>query len=64
MLTALSSYRAMRDWRYASPNFAREPIEVFSLFRFSTLPIDEYIDRYFDTGSECQRDIEARNDED
>jgi hypothetical protein len=33
--------------------------EVFSLIRTSDLAPDEYINRFFDTGSELQRDIET-----
>lgn len=32
--------------------------EVFSLIRRSELPHDEYLDAFFDTGDECERDDE------
>ncbi len=34
-------------------------LEVFSLVRSSTLSPDEYVDRFFDTGDEHQRDAEV-----
>jgi hypothetical protein len=35
--------------------------EVFSLLRSSSLPPGEYLSRFFDTGSECQRPIQDTN---
>ncbi|GAA1900345.1 hypothetical protein [Lapillicoccus jejuensis] len=34
-------------------------LEVFSLIRSSPLPPQEYVDRFFDTGDELQRDVGA-----
>jgi hypothetical protein len=36
---------------------AASSIEVFSLLRDSALEPDEYLSRFFDTGSERERDI-------
>ena len=34
-------------------------VEAFSLIRASDLAPDDYLDRYFDTGDECQGDVKA-----
>jgi hypothetical protein len=44
---------------YRLPDAPGHGAEVFSLCRDSELPPDEYVDRFFDTGAERQRNVEC-----
>lgn len=44
---------------YELPDEPSDGAEVFSLLRDSDLPDDAYLDAFFDTGSERQRDVET-----
>ena len=43
---------------YWLPDAPGHGVEVFSLYRDNELPSEEYLDRFFDTGSERQRTSE------
>jgi hypothetical protein len=42
---------------YALPDAPQSGIEVFSMIRRSTLEPDDYVDAFFDTGTEHQADL-------